>query len=175
MKILLEKKLRFIESMEGARFDLVETGGGAASSTVISPELHREFCLPYDRQIHDALHEFGFRVSYHTCGGTLGLEEMIVANGCDASETCAPVSVGGNQEPWEFSAKIDGRVALIGGVDQFNVVSEGSRELIRKTVQNLFKTVGKNGGYICSLSDHFFETPLEKLEWYVEAAKECEY
>ena len=42
--ILLDKKMRFIESMEGARFDLIETGGGAASSTVISPKLHEEFC-----------------------------------------------------------------------------------------------------------------------------------
>ena len=33
LRILLEKKLRFIESMKGARFDLIETGGGAASST----------------------------------------------------------------------------------------------------------------------------------------------
>lgn len=100
---------------------------------------------------------------------------MIVANGCDASETCAPPSVGGNQEPWDFAEKINGRVALIGGVDQFNVVTEGSKELIRSTVHKLFETVGKEGGYICSLSDHFFETPPKKLEWYAEAARECVY
>ena len=131
LDVLLEKKLRFIESMKGAKFDLVETGGGAASSTVISPKLHEEFCLPYDRKIHDALHDLGFKVTYHTCGGTLGIEELIVANGCDASETLAPPSVGGNQEPWEFARKIDGRIALIGGVDQFNVVTDGTPEQIR--------------------------------------------
>ena len=68
--ILLDKKMRFIESMEGAKFDLIETGGGAASSTVISPKFHEEFCLRYDRPMHDALHELGFKVTYHTCGGT---------------------------------------------------------------------------------------------------------
>jgi len=173
--ILLEKKLRFIESMKGAKFDLVETGGGAASSTVISPSLHQQFCLPYDRQIHDALRQLGFRVVYHTCGGTRGIEEMIVANGCHASETLAPPSVGGNQEPWEFAEKIAGRLALIGGVDQFNVLTDGSPDLIRRTVHKLFETVGRNGGYICSLSDHFFETPPEKLQAYAEAARECVY
>jgi hypothetical protein len=66
---LLEKKLQFIETMKGAKFDLVETGGGASSSTVISPALHEKFCLPYDLRMHDALHELGFKVSYHTCGG----------------------------------------------------------------------------------------------------------
>ena len=33
LQILLEKKLKFIGSMKGAKFDLIETGGGAASST----------------------------------------------------------------------------------------------------------------------------------------------
>ena len=42
LHILLYKKLQFIESMNGAAFDLIETGGGSASSTVISPALHKE-------------------------------------------------------------------------------------------------------------------------------------
>jgi uroporphyrinogen-III decarboxylase len=142
---------------------------------VISPKLHEEFCLPYDRKLHDALHDRGFRITYHTCGGTRGIEESIVANGCDASETLAPPSVGGNQEPWEFAEKIRGRVALIGGVDQFNVVTDGSDECIRGTVAKLFKTVGAHGGYICSLSDHFFDTPPEKLQVFADAARECVY
>jgi uroporphyrinogen decarboxylase len=46
LQILLHKKLEFVESMRGAKFDLVETGGGSGSSTLISPDLHEEFCLP---------------------------------------------------------------------------------------------------------------------------------
>jgi len=175
LEILLQKKLRFIESMKGARFDLVETGGGASSSTVISPKLHEEFCLPYDRKMHDALHDLGFRITYHTCGGTRGIEEHVVANGCDASETLAPPSVGGNQEPWEFAEKIAGRVAMIGGVDQHSVVTDGPPDVIRQAVHKLFETVGRHGGYICSLSDHFFDTPPEKLQIYAQAARECVY
>jgi uroporphyrinogen-III decarboxylase len=173
--ILLEKKLRFVESLKGARFDLIETGGGAASSTVISPALHAEFCLSYDRKLHDALHDLGFLVTYHTCGGTVGIEEMIIANGCDASETLAPPSIGGNQEPWEFRKKVGERIALIGGVDQFNVVTEGTPDVIRSAVHRLFREVGPNGGYICSLADHFFETPAENLKVYAQAARECVY
>jgi len=175
MGILLEKKLGFIEAMKGARFDLVETGGGAASSTVISPELHKEFCLPYDRKIHDALHQLGFKVVYHTCGGTRGLEELIVANGCDASETLAPPSVGGNQEPWELKARIGHRLALIGGLDQFNVLTRGSEKEIRRKVFELFEKVGYDGGYICSPSDHFFDTPVENIQAFANAAGECAY
>lgn len=175
LSILLEKKLRFIETMKGARFDLVETGGGAASSTLISPAVHAAFCLPYDRRLHDALHGLGFRVVYHTCGGTRGIEEHIVANGCDASETLAPPSIGGNQEPWEFAAKIRGRLALIGGLDQNQVLTEGSPDFIRNKVRELFEKVGGNGGYILSLSDHFFDTAPGQLAVYGEAGRSCRY
>lgn len=175
LQILLDKKLQFIEGMNGTKFDLIETGGGAASSTLISPKIHEEFCLPYDRKLHDALGELGFKITYHTCGGTLGIEEMIVANGCDASETLAAPSIGGNQEPWEFKAKIGNRLALIGGIDQFNVVTEGTEQQIRDKVFELFEKVGYEGGYICSLADHFFETPPEKLQIVADAAHECIY
>ncbi|MCX6561953.1 MAG: hypothetical protein NTZ26_15770 [Candidatus Aminicenantes bacterium] len=175
LKILLEKKLRFIESMRGARFDLIETGGGSASSTLISPRMHEAFCLPYDRPMHDALHEMGFKVVYHTCGGTFGIEDLIVRNGADASETLAPVSIGGNQEPWEFKRKLRGRLAMIGGVDQHNTLTTGTAEEIRKAVRKLFETVGDEGGYICSASDHFFETPVENLKAFAAAAHECVY
>jgi uroporphyrinogen decarboxylase len=173
--ILLDKKLQFIESMKGAKFDLVETGGGAGSSTLISPHIFKEFCLPYDKRMHQALHDLGFKVTYHTCGGTLGLEEYIVENGADVSETLAPPSVGGNQEPWEFKKKVGNRIGLIGGLDQFNVLTAGSKETIRTKVFELFEKVGCDGGYICSTSDHFFETPAENLVTFADAAKECLY
>ena len=175
LEILLEKKLRFIEGMKGAKFDLVETGGGASSSTVISPGLHREFCLPYDRQMHDALHDLDFLVTYHTCGGTRGIEELIIQNDADASETLAPTSIGGNQEPWEVKEKMGDRIALIGGMDQHSVLTEGTAADIKAQVELLFRKVGYNGGYILSCADHFFDTPPGQLEAYARAALDCRY
>jgi uroporphyrinogen-III decarboxylase len=175
LNILLEKKLQFIETMKGAKFDLIETGGGAASSTLISPSLHETFCLPYDRRMHDALHDLGFKITYHTCGGTLSIEEMIVANGTDASETLAPISIGSNQDPWDLKSKVGDRIALIGGIDQFNTLTTATDDQVRAMVHKLFESVGYEGGYILSCADHFFETPAEKLEVYAAAARECVY
>jgi len=175
LRILLEKKLQFVEGMKGAKFDVVETGGGASSSTVISPAYHREFCLPYDRKLHDALHDLGFTISYHTCGGTRGIEDLIVENGADASETLAPPSIGGNQEPWQVKEKMRNRVALIGGMDQHSVLTEGSVADIKAQVELLFRKVGPGGGYILSCADHFFETPLDHLQAFADAARMCEY
>ena len=137
------------------------------------PDLHREFCLPYYRIMHDALHSLGFKITNHTCGGTYGIEEY--ANDADCSETLAPVNIGGNQEPWEMKAIVGNRIALIGGIDQFNVLTSGPGEKIRKMVHTLFEKVGYDGGYICTCSDHFFDTPVDHLKIMAEAAKECLY
>jgi hypothetical protein len=177
LQLLLEKKLRFIaESLTGARFDLVETGGGAASSTVISPQLFAEFCLPYDRQMHDALHRAGHIASYHTCGGMMGLLELIAESGTDASETLAPPSLGGNiTDRMAVKNTLGTRCALIGGMDQVNVLTRGAPEQIQNEVGRLFATYGIGGGYILSTADHFFDAPAENLRAYAEAARRCEY
>ncbi|MHC4123164.1 MAG: uroporphyrinogen decarboxylase family protein [Planctomycetota bacterium] len=177
MKMLLERKLRFIEeSLVGAKFDLIETGGGASSDTLISPTMHKEFCMPYDREIHRALHRIGHIATYHTCGGMMNILDLIIANETDASETLSPPGVGGNiAEPEKVREKYAGKVAMIGGMDQFNVLTEGTAEQIRKEVYRLFEGFGKDGGYIMSASDHFFDAPVENLKTFAEAAKDCVY
>lgn len=177
LKALLKRKLQFIEeSLTGARFDIVETGGGAASDTVISPRLHREFCLPYDREMHAALHRAGQGATYHTCGGMMHLLDLILQNGTDASETLSPPGVGGNiTEPARVREKFAGKLAMIGGMDQSSILGQGTPSDICNEVQRLFKGFGKDGGYICSASDHFFEAPVENLRAFAAAACDCTY
>jgi len=173
---LTEKKTCFIqESLAGAEFDLIEMGGGAASSTVISPTIFKEFCLPYDRTLHDALHAVGHKLVYHTCGGMMPILELIVENGCDASETLSPPGVGGDTRPEEVKRRIGDKVCLIGGMDQINILTGGTPEQIRAETRRLFEALGPGGGYILSASDHFFEAPLENLRALAEAGRECVY
>jgi uroporphyrinogen-III decarboxylase len=177
MKILLAKKLQFIEdSLEGAKFDLIETGGGASSDTLISPKMHAEFCMPYDREVHRALHRIGHKSTYHTCGGQMNILDLIIQNETDASETLAPCGVGGNiTDPEKVRNIFSGKVAMIGGVDQFNILTSGTKEMIENEVYRLFDGFGKDGGYIMAASDHFFDAPVENLKIYAETAKECVY
>lgn len=176
LQVLWRKKACFIEeSLDGAAFDLIETGGGAASSTVISPWYFREFCLPYDRRMHDALHSLGFPVVYHTCGGMMPILELIVENGCNACETLTPPSMGGDARPHELKSRIGDKVALIGGLDQNSVLEVGTPEQIRQHVREMFEAYGAGGGYIMSPSDHFFHVPVANLEAYAQAARECVY
>ncbi|UCE05995.1 MAG: hypothetical protein JSW07_20800, partial [bacterium] len=43
LKILQKRKITFVKSLKGAKYDILELGGGDASTTVISPKLFNEF------------------------------------------------------------------------------------------------------------------------------------
>jgi hypothetical protein len=102
--------------------------------------------------------------------------DLILDNHADASETLAPPGVGGNiTEPEKVRAVFGGKVAMIGGMDQFNILTSGTQETIRQETHRLFEGFGNRGGYICSASDHFFETSVENLKAFAEAARECIY
>lgn len=180
LQILLEQKLRYIEkNLPGMPFDLIETGGGAASNTLISPAIHEEFCLPYDQKLHDALHLLNFPVVYHTCGGMSKITHLIAQNHCDASETLSPTVVGGDIANDEVARQVYRdlfpKVALIGGMDQINLLQSGSKQEIEAEVQRLFRIFGANGGYMMSACDHFFHVPRENLVWFAQAAHQCVY
>ena len=98
------------------------------------------------------------------------LLELIVANGCDASETLSPSGVGGDVDDLaEVKRRIGGQVCLVGVMNQFQILTDGTPEQIRTEVHRLFDAAGQGGGYICSTSDHFFETPPGNLQAYADA------
>jgi hypothetical protein len=126
--------------------------------------------------MHRALHRVGHITTYHTCGGMKNILDLIIANETDASETLSPCGTGGNITDPELVRKVfGGKVAMIGGMDQFNILTAGTADDIRTEVFRLFEGFGKDGGYIMSASDHFFETPVQNLKAYAAAAKECVY
>jgi uroporphyrinogen-III decarboxylase len=174
MKSLLDRKLEAIELGGKQHFDLIECGGGGGSSTVISPDMHKEFCLPYDKIQIDAFHQKGTKVVYHLCGGLMPLLETVVENGSDALETMTPIDMGGDCDFAEAVKRVGDKIAFIGGFDQNKGFERGNPALIREMVFELF---GKkpNGGFICSPSDHFFFGDPENVEAFVKAARECIY
>lgn len=174
------KRVAFVhEQVPGAKFDLIEHGGGAASSNVISPSMFDEFCVPYDRRVIDALREVGLKAVYHTCGAMMAILDRIAANGCDASETLSPPGVGGDiasaDDRRRVKQTLGRRVALIGGIDQGRLDKASAPEAIRDEVVACFESFGAGGGYICSASDHFFHAPPENLKALADAARECVY
>lgn len=174
MWVLLEKRLRFIRMLEGLPIDLIETGGGAGSNTVISPALFRAFLLPYDRIQNDALHAVGMRVVYHLCGGLMRMLDLVVENGADGLETMTPPSMGGDCDLAEANRRVGSKLFFIGGFDQNAGFERGTPTAVREQVLALH-AARPQGGYICSPSDHFFFGDPRNLQAFADAARECRY
>jgi uroporphyrinogen-III decarboxylase len=172
---LLEKILRVIELWKGTPADMVETGGGAGSNTVISPTMHREFCLPYDLKEHAALHDVGVKVVYHLCGGLMHLLEIVAENGADGLETMTPASMGGDCNLREASRRVGDKLFFIGGFDQNSGFENGTPEIARQQVFDCFEATRDHAGYIISPSDHFFHGDPRNLHAFADACRECTY
>lgn len=175
LNILKERKAVTIKSMEGARFDLIEHGGGDASSTVVSPKIFADFVAPYDTELIELAHGVGLRVVYHTCGGMMPLLELIADMRPDAMETFTPPSIGGDIDLAAAKERIGHRVCMIGGFDQFHNFQNCSPEQTRSAVRRCFEEAGGGGGYILAPSDHFFDADLNLIKAFAEEARACNY
>lgn len=175
LKILMERKKRFILSMQGAKFDITEHGGGDASSTVISPKIFDEFVAPYDSELIEMAHWAGQRVVYHTCGGMMPFLERIAGMNPEAMETFTPPAMGGDVDLREAKKRIGHRVCLIGGFDQFHYLKDCAPERTRQEVRRCFEQAGEGGGYILAPSDHFFDADIELLRAFADEAVKCSY
>jgi hypothetical protein len=168
-------KLAFLRSARGAAFDLVELGGGDASSTVISPPIFDRFVAPFDAPLIAAAHESGLRIVYHTCGGMMPFLERIAEMGPDAMETFTPPTMGGDARMAEAKRRVGARVCMIGGLDQFNDFVGCTPDQTRRAVRRLFEEAGSGGGYILAPSDHFFEADDALLRAFADEARLCVY
>lgn len=172
---IVQKTLRVTELWKGTPADMVETGGGAGSNTVISPNFFKEFCLPYDRQQHAALREAGVKIVYHLCGGLMQMLELVVDSGADGLETMTPPGMGGDCDLREASRRVGDQLFFIGGFDQNAGFEKGTPEAARRQVFDCFDATKDHAGYIIAPSDHFFFGDPANLQAFADACKECTY
>lgn len=175
LKILFEKKKIYTQSLKGAKYDLIEHGGGDASSTVISPNIFEKFVAPYDAELINIAHDAGQKIVYHTCGGMMPFLEMIADMNTDAMETFTPAEMGGDTILSEAKKKIGNRVCMIGGFDQFHYLKDCTEIETRKAVRKCFEDAGEGGGFILSPSDHFFDADIKLLKAFSDEARKCTY
>ena len=58
-------------------------GAGDAAASLISPAMYREFALPRERRVCDAVHAAGGLVKLHVCGNTSALIPDMIRSGAD--------------------------------------------------------------------------------------------
>lgn len=172
---ILARTLRVTAMWEGTTADMVEVGGGAGGSTVISPAFYRDFGLPYDRRQNAAFHALGLKIVNHFCGGLMPMLDLVVESGADGLETMTPPSMGGDCDLREASRRVGGKLFFIGGFDQNAGFERGTPVDARRLVIDCFEATRDHAGYICCPSDHFFHGDPACLQAFADAARECRY
>ena len=175
LRILQKRKLGYIETLHGAGYDIIELGGGDASTTVISPRIFRTFVAPYDSVLIQKAHEAGQRIVYHTCGGMMPILEDIAAMKPDAMETFTPADMGGDVNLAVARQRLGDRVCFIGGFDQFHFFTGCTPQETRAEVRRCFEAAGRTGRLILSPSDHFFDADIPLIEAFADEARHCLY
>ena len=175
LTVLQKRKIAYVKSLKGSGYDLMELGGGDASTTVISPQLFREFVAPFDAPIIAAARDAGIRVVYHTCGGMMPILEDIAAMRPHAMETFTPPAMHGDTDLAEAKRRIGDKVCMIGGFDQGHYFRGCTPEQARAQVRACFRAAGAGGGYILSPSDHVFDADVDLIRAFVDEAHACLY
>jgi uroporphyrinogen decarboxylase len=181
LSIMQKRKLAYVDTLSSSvgdsacSYDLIEMGGGDASTTVISPKMFREFVAPYDVPIIKKVREKGVRVTYHTCGGMMPILEDIADMGVSAMETFTPPGMGGDVDLAEAKRRIGDKACLIGGFDQGHFFTNATEAEVESEVRRCFAAAGGNGGFILTPSDHFFSADPKLLMAFSRAAQSCIY
>jgi hypothetical protein len=175
LESIVQKTLYVTEMWQDTPADMVEVGGGAGSSTVISPDFYREFGLPYDQRQNALYHQVGLTVVNHFCGGLMPMLDLVVESGADGLETMTPPSMGGDCDLSQASHSVGEQLFFIGGFDQNAGFEKGTPEAARKLVFECFEATRDHAGYILCPSDQFFHGDPSCLQAFAEAARDCVY
>jgi uroporphyrinogen-III decarboxylase len=135
----------------------------------ISPDLFREFVLPFDQELVRTAQGKGFLVILHNCGKARRLLDSMVETGADALETLAPPSSAGDLELAEAKRRVGDRLCLCGGFDE-RVLADGGVQQVRAEVRRCMSAAAKDGGFILRPAGQILDATSEKLEAMIQEA-----
>ena len=111
-------------------------GAGDAAASLLSPEFYREFALPYEKRLVDAVHARGASVKLHICGNTSKLISDMVDCGADLYNVDHLVDFGSAMECYGNAGRaFKGNLDPVGDILQAKApedVYEKAKQLIRQ-------------------------------------------
>jgi uroporphyrinogen decarboxylase len=156
--------------------DIVGVGEdvGTQNALIMSPAVWRREIKPRFKKIVDAAKSGNPEVLffYHSDGNILEIIPELIEIGVDILNPIQPECM----DPGTVKEKFGDRLAFWGAVGTQTVMPHGTPADVRDCVHERFRTMGANGGYVCAPS-HVLEpeVPMENIDAFVEAARECIY
>lgn len=151
----------------GAR--VIMTAG--SSTSMLSPHLFREFCVPYLRELCAAVHTAGGAVVSHHHGRCRPILEDIVAYGADVIEPLEPPPLG-DADLAEAKRLASGKCCIKGNVDTVGVLLQGTPADVERAVRACMEAAKDGYGFILGTADQVArDTPTENFRAFVECGR----
>lgn len=162
-----EVSAAYARELVKAGADCIAYGHATASSTVISREHYREFALPYEKQLVQAIHQSGAKAVTHICGNIEPIADLINQNGADIIDFDHACDIR------SIRRKLGTEKPLRGNIDP-TLLAFGTPQLVRAEVKALLQTAKKTKGRLilgtgCEVA---LNTPAENLHAFVDAGRE---
>ncbi len=123
--------IQFIDLMAETGVDMTSNGDGPAGPELISPEMYREFGLPYEKKIVEASHRHGLPYLLHICGDTELILEDMLETGADGLELDYKTDLR------KVLGVLGGKSVLVGNIDPSGVLALGSKAMVIEKTREL--------------------------------------
>jgi len=118
-----QRALEWAEEYSRLGCECVWIGEGAASSSIISPEMYERFVLPYARPVVERLHQRGVRTIMHVCGDINKSAAVIAQTGVDVMDIDYMVPLDHAREA------AGGKICLKGNLNPMELLTKSAPEI----------------------------------------------
>jgi len=147
LEICATVSVDFARKQMEAGADIIGLGDAIASQ--ISPQMYRQFALPYERQVFEAVHQMGGIARLHICGDTSKIVADMVSSGADIIDLDWMVDMEAAVETFGV------RVSFCGNFDPVAVMLQGKPETVFEATQSCIRSGGNRSfsGAGCEIPD----------------------
>jgi uroporphyrinogen decarboxylase len=169
MNFSMERFLDYTDAIDEAGTD-VHCVGGNVPGGFLGKECYDKYILPFEKKYIEFVQKNGTPAMYHNCGEIMNLVESYKKLGVKIVEPFSPSPLG-DADLKKAKEIVNGDYIMLAGVDQVNVLQNGTIDQIKEITEKTIK-IGKPGGKFILQSADFLEygTPLENLEAFVKTA-----
>ncbi len=175
IRFAMHRCLDYTKAIDEAGVD-VHCIGGNVPGGFLGKRTFEKFILPFEKEYIDIVQRNGTPAMYHNCGEIMNLVESYKKLGVKSVEPFSPPPTLGDADHEKAVELIDGAYSVIFGVDQVNVLQNGSINDVKVATEKTI-TIGKSGkqrGKFILQSADFLEygTPIENVQAFVETGIE---
>ena len=139
-----------------------------ASPVLIGPKVYEKFVFPYTKELTDYAYEkTGKKVSLHMCGETYSVWKYFVQYKLNE------ISLDNVVDLKRASLELGEYVPIAGNVDPVQIVMKGTKQDIFEGVRTCVEQgkISEKGYHLTTGCDIPDGTKIEKVEWFMEAAR----